>query len=241
LSAMGISPASVSRGNIITTISIPAPISGTISNVTAQIGSLVDQSSPIAEIVNNSQLHLDLFVYEKDLPRLRANQTIHFTLTNNPGKEYDAKIYSVGTAFASESKTVPVHATVMGNKTGLIEGMSITALVSIGQNVARAVPTEAIVSDQGKDYIFIQVPARADHKEEGKEDEHGREEEESHTEEESNQPVFYFEKVQVIKGASDVGYTEIIPVKNIPPDATVVTKGAFFVLAKMSGGGGHEH
>jgi len=90
LIAMGISPTSVSRGNIITTLTITAPISGTVSTVSAQIGSNVDASTPIAEIVNNSQLHLDLFVFEKDLPKLRANQTIHFTLTNNPGKEYDA-------------------------------------------------------------------------------------------------------------------------------------------------------
>ncbi|RYE17762.1 MAG: DUF5126 domain-containing protein, partial [Sphingobacteriaceae bacterium] len=82
---------SVSKGNIITTLTITAPISGTISTVSAQIGSPVDQSTPIAEIVNNSQLHLDLFVYEKDLPKLHKNQVIHFTLTNNPGKEYDAK------------------------------------------------------------------------------------------------------------------------------------------------------
>ena len=133
LSAIGISPGAVSRGRISTTISITAPISGTVSNVTAQIGSPIDQSTPVAEIVNNSQLHLDLFVYEKDLPSLHQNQTIHFTLTNNPGKEYDAKIYSIGTAFANESKTIPVHSIVLGNHSELIEGMSITALISIGQ------------------------------------------------------------------------------------------------------------
>jgi len=113
---MGISVANVSAGNIITTLSITAPISGTVSTISAQIGSPVDQSTPIAEIVNNSQLHLDLFVYEKDLPMLHANQIIHFTLTNNPGKEYDAKIYSIGTAFVNEKKTIPFHGVVLGVK-----------------------------------------------------------------------------------------------------------------------------
>ena len=236
LSAMGISVANVSKGNITTTITITAPISGTVSNVTAQIGSPVDPSTPIAEIVNNSQLHLDLFVYEKDLPKLHANQVIHFTLTNNPGKEYDAKIFSIGTAFVSETKTIPIHAVVMGDITGLIEGMNITALISIGQSVVPAVPTEAIVSAQGQDYIFVQTSAPDEHKEEHKEE--GAKEDAEHHEE---QPSRYFERVQVVKGATDVGYTEVTLLKNIPPRTPIVSKGAFFVLAKMSNTGGHDH
>ena len=239
LIATGISPESVKRGDISTTINLRAPISGTISTVTGQIGSPIDQSTPVAEIVNNAELHLDLFVYEKDLPKLEKNQTIHFTLTNDPGKEYDAKIFSIGTAFANESKTIPIHSVVLGRHAGLIEGMNITALISVGEKKAAAVPTEAIVSEQGKDYIFVQTKAPANHaeKEEHQEEEKEHEDEAAHLDE----PLLYFEKVLVVKGASDVGYTEITLMKSLPADVTVITKGAFFVLAKMSGGGGHAH
>ena len=236
LSAMGISVASVSKGNIITTLTITAPISGTVSTVSAQIGSPVDQSTPIAEIVNNSQLHLDLFVYEKDLPKLHKNQVIHFTLTNNPGKEYDAKIYSIGTAFASESKTIPIHAMVFGDKEGLIEGMNITALISIGTSVVPAVPTDAIVSYQGQDYIFMKTDAKTEEHHAESEGKEGAKETE-HKEE----AAVTFERVQVVKGSSDVGYTEITPVKNLPPKTPIIAKGAFFVMAKMTNTGGHDH
>lgn len=239
LTAMGISASSVSRGNIVTTITITAPISGTVSAVSAQIGSPVDQSTPIAEIVNNSQLHLDLFVYEKDLPRLHKNQIIHFTLTNNPGKEYDAQVYSIGTAFASESKTIPIHAVVNGDKTGLIEGMTITALISIGMSVAPAVPVDAIVSNGGQDYIFIKskdAAAKEDHQDEG-----GHKEEDDKEAGHAGEPAMNFERVQVIKGATDVGYTEVSFVKNIAPKTPIIVKGAFFVLAKMTNTGGHDH
>ena len=236
LSAMGISPSSVGRGNIITTINITAPISGTISNVIAQIGSNVDPSTPIAEIVNNSRLHLDLFVFEKDLPSLHANQIIHFTLTNNPGKEYDAQIYSIGTAFANETKTIPIHAVVRGDKTGLIEGMNITALISIGTNVVPAVPSDAIVNSQGQDYIFALTKQATEHHEEGEKEE-GHKEGEAHTEE----SAINFERVPVIKGTSDVGFTEIKLLKDLPPNTQIITKGAFFALAKMTNAGEGEH
>ncbi|RYY38834.1 MAG: efflux RND transporter periplasmic adaptor subunit [Chitinophagaceae bacterium] len=215
-------------GTLTSTLRVVAPISGTVSTVQAQIGSNVDASTPIAEIVNNAQLHLDLFVYEKDLPRLHKNQVIHFTLTNSPGTEYDAQIYSIGTAFARASKTIPVHAIVKGDKTGLIEGMNITALISIGTAVLPAVPTEAIVSFGGQDYIFVKTDAAPV-------DVHSKENAHPET------TGATFERIQVIKGASDVGYTEIRPVKPVPEGARIITKGAFFVLARMTNAGEHEH
>ena len=211
LSAMGLK----SAGNtIVTSIPVLAPISGTISEVSAQIGSNVDAATPIAQIVNNSQLHLDLFVFEKDLSKIKAGQLIHFTLTNSAGKEYDAKIYSIGTAFASQSKTIPVHAVVMGDKTGLIEGMNVTAIISIGSSVLPAVPSEAIVSSGGQDYIF-QVSQQ-------------------------NNKETSFERIAVAKGVSDIGFTEITPVRELKKDARIVIKKTFFVLAKMVNTGEDE-
>ncbi len=234
LSTMGISVASVSKGNIITTMAITAPISGTVSNVSAQIGSNVDPSTPIAEIVNNSQLHLDLFVYEKDLPKLHANQTIHFTLTNNPGKEYDAQVYSIGTAFASESKTIPLHAVVKGDKTGLIEGMNITAIISIGETVVPAVPNDAIVTYQAQDYIFVLTDQKPAQHTDDKETTKGSKETEK------EEAGISFERMQVVKGVSDIGYTEVTLLKNLPPNSKIITKGAFFANAKMTNTGEHE-
>jgi peptide subunit release factor RF-3 len=50
-----------------------------------------------------------------------------------------------------------------------------------------------------------------------------------------------FEKVEVLKGVSDMGYTAVTFVNEIPANAKIVVKGAFFVNAKLSNAGGHEH
>ncbi len=92
---MGIDPEKLSNNKLFSVLSLRSPINGVVSNVMVKIGSYVDASTMVAEIVDNSSLHLDLFVYEKDLSKLKNNQTIHFTLTNNPSKEYDAEIYSL--------------------------------------------------------------------------------------------------------------------------------------------------
>lgn len=209
-------------------LAVRAPISGTVSKVIAQIGSNVDMASPIAEIVSNAALHLDIYVYEKDLGKVQPGQTIHFTLTNSPGKEYDAKITSIGTAFEGESKTVPVHAQVVGDRTGLIDGMNVTAVISLDNQTAAAVPTEAIVNDKGQDFIFIM---------QNKDDKEG---DNKKTVEEKE---ISFEKIPVAKGVTDLGYTQITPLKPIDPNAKIVTKNAFFILAKLNNKGeeGHGH
>ena len=209
-------------------LAVRAPISGTVSKVIAQIGSNVDMASPIAEIVSNAALHLDIYVYEKDLGKVQPGQTIHFTLTNSPGKEYDAKITSIGTAFEGESKTVPVHAQVVGDRAGLIDGMNVTAVISLDNQTAASVPTEAIVNDKGQDFIFIM---------QNKDDKEG---DNKKTVEEKE---ISFEKIPVAKGVTDLGYTQITPLKPMPPNAKIVTKNAFFILAKLNNKGeeGHGH
>ncbi len=251
LQLMGIAPEKLTNDNLVTSLAVRSPLSGTVSNVMVKIGSYLDMNTPVAEIVDNSQLHLDLFVYEQDLPRLRNNQIIHFTLTNNPGKEYDAVIYSIGNAFEEDTKTIPVHARVKGDKTGLIEGMGITAVVSLGKATVPAVPIDAIVTDQGQDFIFIQTDthreeehhdeAETDHKhEEGEAHDHTEKEAAGQEEHAEEGPVF--EKIAVRRGTTDVGYAEITPLTELPGNTKVVVKGAFFLLAKMNNKGeGHAH
>lgn len=236
LQIMGINPVNISNGNLRSGLVITSPISGTVSNIAAQIGSYVDISSPVAEVIDNSSLHLDLQVFEKDLPKMKSGQTVHFKLTNNPETEYDARIYSIGSSFENDSKTISVHCSVTGNKAGLIDGMNITGIVSLDKSTTPAVPNEAIVEADSKYYIFIKTD---------KEPEGHHENENGHAGEnktpEKEPKTINFEKVEVVKGSSDMGYTAITAISEIPEDADVVVKGAFFVNAKLSNSGEHEH
>lgn len=231
---MGINPNSLNNTNLRSALSVTSPINGTISNVFSKIGSYVDVSSPVAEIVDNSQLHLDLNVFEKDLPMLKVGQIIHFRITNNSGEDYNAKVYSIGASFENDSKSIPVHATVQGNKSGLIDGMNITAIVSLNDVTTNAVPNDAIVSADGKDYIFVVTNKKAE-EEKPEEGEVANEAETKGKEKVAKNTNF--EKIEVVKGVSNMGYTAITLVKDIPTNAKIVTKGAFFVNAKLTNKG----
>ncbi|MCO5233966.1 MAG: efflux RND transporter periplasmic adaptor subunit [Chitinophagales bacterium] len=206
------------------TIAILSPLSGYISDVYAMIGSYVDVSSPIAEIVDNNSLHLDLQVFEKDLSKIKVGQIIHFTLTNNPGKTYDAKVFSIGSSFENESKSIAVHSQVIGDKTRLIDGMNVIGIVNVGNELSQAVPDNAIVEAEGKYFVIVKMQENeipADEKEHG---------------------GVWFKRVEVFKGVSDLGYTAITPITELSSQDEIITKNAFFVYAKMSNSGGeHAH
>ncbi len=233
LQMMGISPGKISNGNMRSGLAITAPISGTISSISAQIGSYVDMSSPVAEIIDNHSIHLDLQVFEKDLPKMKVGQIVHFKLTNNPETEYDAAIYSIGSSFENDSKTISVHADVTGNKTGLIDGMNITGIVSLDKTTTPAIPDEAIVEADGKFYLFV----KTDQNQEAGHEQHNEKPEKVTR----KSKTVTFEKVEVVKGASDMGYTAVTAVKDISPAAKIAVKGAFFINAKLTNSGEHEH
>ncbi|MGV3762084.1 efflux RND transporter periplasmic adaptor subunit [Parapedobacter sp.] len=229
---MGIDPLSLSNASLKSSLTVTSPINGTVSDVFAKIGSYVDVASPIAELVENSALHLDLQVFEKDIPLIKVGQKIDFVVTNSPNKTYTAEVYNIGSSFNSDSKTIAIHSEVIGDKTGLIDGMNITGIVDRGGESGPAVPNDAIVNADGKYYIFLvkeEEGALHDHKEG-----------ESHNL--GSEQGTRFEKIEVMKGATELGYTAISPVIEIPQETHIVVKGAFFVNAKLSNAGdAHAH
>lgn len=257
LQLLGVNPHQLSAGNLRSNIVVVSPISGVVSNVFVKIGTYVDVSTALLEVVDNNLLHLDLQVFERDLPKIKTGQSITFNLTNNPEKTYSAKVSRIGASFENDSKSVAVHCLVIGDKTGLIDGMNITGTISLSDVSTAAVPNEAIVESKGKYFIFAQTDkeAEAEHDDhEHEEHSHGAEtaaehdhehegehqHDEGHEHAEANASI-NFEKIEVIKGVSHQGYTAITPVQEIPKGSKIVVKGAFFINAKLTGTVGHSH
>ncbi|MBL8001900.1 MAG: efflux RND transporter periplasmic adaptor subunit [Flavobacteriales bacterium] len=171
LRLINIDPEKLSADAIRSTGSIVSPIDGTVAHIAVNVGSKVSGDATMFRVVNNSKLHVDLFLYEQDIAKVKVGQKIDLSLTNLPGKNYTAVVFAIGSAFESETKTIPVHAEITGDKEGLIDGMGVTARIDIGNANTTAVLTEAIVNMEGKDYVFIRSEG---------EEEHGHEEDAGH-------------------------------------------------------------
>ena len=215
LQLMGMNPAQISNGNLKNALTVSSPINGYITRLNNSIGNYVDASVSIAEVVDNQDLSVFLSVFEKDIANLQIGQMVHFTLANHNEKEFTAKVSVIGSSFESDSKTVLVQAEVTGDKKNLIDGMNVVALLHNGSNKQLALPNDAFVNEENKDYIFVR--------------------------EGTGTTPYTFEKVQVQRGATDGNFTELIMIKPIEANAEIVIKGSFFVNAVLSGSEGHDH
>jgi len=215
LQLMGINVSLLDTGEIVSSVPVVAPIKGYIQNIEINIGKFVAPEQEMFEIVDNEHLHLGLKVFEKDIDKAKVGQKITFSLTTRPDKIYEAEIFALGKAFDIETRAVKVHAKMIGNYQGLLTGMFVEARIAIDNKEVNALPDEAFINEKGLDYIFIQL-------EKDKED-------------------IELERIQVNKGISDLGFSEVIFLSHNPKDAIVVVKGAYYVNAELNKGEFEEH
>lgn len=228
LQQLGINAASVENVNIISQVAITAPISGTVGHIIINMGTYVETTKPLMQIIDNSKIHCDLIVYEKDLFKVKVGQKVSFMLTNQNNQQIEGVIFGINKSFENESKGIIVHAVIEGaGKYNLIPGMYVTALIDIGNQLTSAVPVDAVVRSEGKDYIFI-----VDETQELTTNHAG--------EKKDTDATMHFKKVEVVTGVSELGYVQINIVDEMPEDAKVVAKGAFYILSKSQGSSEEE-
>ncbi|MDZ7614741.1 MAG: efflux RND transporter periplasmic adaptor subunit [Flavobacteriaceae bacterium] len=207
-------------------IPIVSPISGYVGKISITTGAFAETGITLFEVVDNSQMHLDLNVFEKDLGKISVGQEVDFVLTNQSNKSIKGKIFGINKSFSNESKTVAVHAKINpGDAKDLISGMYVAANINITNQTVQALPKDAIIRNGDKYFIYIQE----EHQEEAP-----KAKKEEHNE-------IHFKAIEVVPGTTDLGYTEVKLVEEIPADAKIVIKGAFYLLSTSKGGGEHEH
>lgn len=214
LALVGINPSTLTDDNISRSIPVVSPISGYVKAVNVNIGKFVSPSDVLFEIVNSDNLFLELTLFEKDADKASPGQKIRFFI-NNETEQHDAVIYQTGKSINAD-KTYKVYATVTGKCKNVYPGMYVNAEIEASSNQVTSVPNESIASFDEKDYIFVFEKNKV---EEGK-------------------PFTEYRMIQVQKGVSDKGFTEIVLPEGFDfKSAKVVVKGAYNLLSAKKNAG----
>src|SRR6187399_1643289 len=211
LRLFNIDPEKLTNETIRNSFTVLAPISGHITSISIAIGQYVDPNTALFQIVDNRYLHLDLNIFEPDIHKVKVKQRLTFSDANDASHIHTAEIFSINKAFENNQQVVIAHAKILDDTETLLPGMFIEARININQESAATLPDEAIISD-GDDHFIFAV------------------EEEDH-----------FRQIQVRTGASDMGYTEIIPLEPIASGQKIVVKGAYYLFSQMTKGEGEHH
>lgn len=198
---LNINPATVEKGKLTSVITIFSPISGDIVIMNANVGMPVSPSDVILEIVDTNHLHLELAVFEKDILKVKEGQKINFTVPEASKEIFKADVHLVGKSIEGNDRTINVHGHLDDAiKQKLLTGMFVEAGIVVDSKKGLAVPSEAIISENNKNFVLLL---------------------------ENQKKGYTFRKVNVTLGEKSEEFVEIIPSGIISVSSKILTKGIF--------------
>jgi cobalt-zinc-cadmium efflux system membrane fusion protein len=208
LQLMNIDPGSLNAENIRSEIQITSPISGFIASVKAMQGMFLNRDDIALTIINTDHIHLELNIFEKDLPSIHENQEIRFFIQNKTNKAYQAEVYLVGNYIDPVKRSVSIHGHLVNeDETSLFApGMYIEAAIYTSSDTLKALPTSAIISSESKSFVLVKM------KEEGE--------------------FVRFEQREVLPGAVMDGYTAIKNDQDFSAKDEILLEGSFNLIGE---------
>lgn len=206
LSLMGIDPKNLTLENIRSSINISSPINGFVTQVNIARGAFLAPSQTAITIVDTDHLHLELNIFEKDLPKVKVGQSIKFNLQEDYSTIYDATVHLVNKTVDPESRTVGIHGHLSNESLSskFNPGMYVEANILTTSQTKTALPQEALVEVDGKYFVLV-LSASSD---EG----------------------FTFLKKEIKIGSSNKGYVEILNSNDLKDNSEFLVKGAFNLI-----------
>jgi len=224
LSLVGINPTTVRNGTISSVVNVYSPINGVVRDVYVNTGKYFNPQDVLMDITDASDLHVELKVYEDDIPLIRNGQRIRFRLANAPEHWMEAEVFLIGNNVRKD-RSITIHGHLKEHIEDLLPGMFVNAAIEVEAVQLYAVPEDAIVRFEGKHYIFKSLGKRK----------------------EGEQTMNDYEMIEIIKGNEEEGFVAFT-FEDKTEDITkmdVVLKDAFTLLAKAKNseeeGGGHGH
>jgi len=153
LQLIGINVRTISASKISRSVNIYSPITGFVSKVNVNIGKYVSPTEVLFELVNPTDIHLALKVYEKDLDKLYIGQKLVAYTNNQPAKKHEAEILLIGRDLSAD-RNADVHCHFETYDKTLVPGTYMNAEVQVKNTKAYAIANEAIVQFEGKQYIY---------------------------------------------------------------------------------------
>jgi cobalt-zinc-cadmium efflux system membrane fusion protein len=203
LKLIHINPTNLSENTISKSITILSPINGYVSKVNVNIGKYITASEVMFELINPTDFHLNIKVFEKDISNLAIGQKVIAYTNTNPEKKYNCKILLINKDVDSDG-TVDVHCHFDSNDKAILPGMYMNAIIQVTSSKSFVIPNDGLVHFEGKDYVFVV----------------------------SKQNEYLMQEVMLKKSENELTQIEFVNGDQMQ-DKVFVTKGAYTLLMKM--------
>ncbi len=145
---------------------IRAPFAGTIIEKHLVLSEQVEPESTLFSIADLSSVWVDVDVYEKDfdlLPRVRdangghSHRTVELRVDAYPDRDFEAEVFYTGDVVDETTRTIRLKAEAKNSDRALKPGTFVrVGLAGRHLDEAIQVPASAIVTQEGKSFVFVQ-------------------------------------------------------------------------------------
>lgn len=204
LSLMNINSSNFTAASIRSTMSVLSPISGIVTSIEASKGMFLNPSDVALTVTNTDHLHLELKIFENDLPMIKVGQPIKIHLQNNTKKVYDARVHLINRSINAQDRTIDIHGDLVNEEDAklFVPGMYIETDILTSSDVFEALPSEAVVNIEN---VFFALIKQSD---------------------------TTYKKVPIEIGMISNGYTQILNTDDFNKDTLFMTKGAFNLISE---------
>jgi cobalt-zinc-cadmium efflux system membrane fusion protein len=209
LHMLGLDPENIQQDNLKEYLDIKSPIKGTVSNINIHLGCFVDKDEVMMEVVDRSKMHIELKIFEKDIPFIEKGQRVMFTLANVGDRTYEARIFAIGGKLETGSRVIRVLAEFDNQDGKLYPGMFCAANI-MGTPVRTSALKESAFIRESDDeyYLFVKTS-------------------------QSDDGSMKFTKINAVTGKRLAGYIELLGPDRLFVTSDIVTEGAYYIKSHM--------
>ncbi len=135
---------------------IRAPFAGVVIKTEAAPGDVIDSGSILFSVADLSRVYVEAQVYEKDLGRIRINQSAFITVDTYAGEVFEARVTAIKDILNPQTRTAAVRCELAnpGGKLKL-EMFANLAIPTTDTHMALTVPSEAVQTINRRQVVFV--------------------------------------------------------------------------------------
>lgn len=154
LQLLGIQANQLTPKTIRKTINIVAPFDGFVSSVNAKTGKYFTPSDDLAELINSSDMHLVITVYEKNIQDFSIGKKVVAYSNENPSIKYEATVLQIN-KHIGENRSTEIHCHFAKNYASVYSGMFLNIDFEGHLSKSFRAPSESIVRVDNINYVFV--------------------------------------------------------------------------------------
>ena len=134
-------------------VTIYSPVTGIVENRSALVGKYFKEGESYFDLVDLSQLWVELDVYEHESGLVNLGQDIELEFSAYPGEYWHGKLDFVSPLLNEKSRTLKLRTTLENTNGKLRPGMTATAKLSVASDKSTLVIPQSAVIDTGRKKI----------------------------------------------------------------------------------------